>query len=219
VATKPFDSDSLKSYEGGFKAETADRKLGLDLSVYDIEWSKIQLKFTNASGFSSIVNAPGGARVQGGELTLSAHPNRDVTVTGAFGYTHSYLKEAVPIVGAAQGERLPNTPRFTAALNGDYQLPISSNLSPTVGATLRYVSERTASFDHNLGFAQYRLPSYTLVDLRSGFVVSSVNVQLYVHNLANRRAELGDINNFLGAPRIAIQQPRTVGVQIGYRFR
>jgi iron complex outermembrane receptor protein len=211
-----FKSDSLDSYELGFKANSENRRFGIDVDVYDIEWKGIQLNEL-VNGFSAIVNAPGGARVQGGEATLTARPVQDVTVTAALAYTHSYLKQAVPALGAAQGERLPNTPRFSGSLNGDYRLPIDSTLKPNVGASFRYISDRRASFDGDMGFPQYRLPAYAVFDVRGGLTISSAVLQLYVHNVFDKRGQIGDLNNFLGT-RIGIEQPRTVGVQASYAF-
>jgi iron complex outermembrane receptor protein len=210
-----FQPDRLKSYELGFKAETAERHFGLDLAVYDIDWSNIQINVIRG-GFGSVANAPGGATVQGTELSLTARANRTFTVTGAFAYQHAYLKEADADLGAAKGERLPNVPRFTAALNADYELPVGT-LQPTVGATLRYVSDRTASFDNSTSYPQYHLPHYTTLDLRTAFALSRVNVQLYVRNLFDERGQLSAATAY-GAARVAILQPRTIGVMATANF-
>jgi outer membrane receptor protein involved in Fe transport len=216
VGEPTFKSDSLDSYEIGVKSETTDRRYGIDADVYDIEWKNIQLN-ENVDGFSTVANAPGGARVQGAELTLSARPIQDLSLVGSFAYTHAYLKEAVAALGASEGERLPNTPKIMASLIGDYRLPVAATLLPTAGATFRYMSDRDASFNNNGGFPQYHLPAYALFDVRGGVTVSAVKVQLYVHNVFDKRAQLGDLNNFLGV-RIAIAEPRTVGLQVKYDF-
>ena len=108
----------------------------------------------------------GSAHIKGMELTLTARPLRDIVATGAFAYNHGSVTKDNPALGASAGERLPNTPHFTAALNLDYRAA-SNRLHPSVGATLRHVSDRTASF-HASALPQYRLPSYTSVDLRAG---------------------------------------------------
>jgi iron complex outermembrane receptor protein len=220
VATNPtapakFDPDRLKSYEMGIRSETADRRAALDFAAYYIDWADMQTQ-TSVSGFGTFTNAPGGATIRGAELTLSVHPIGGFSVSGAFAYQDAQMSEADANLGAAKGERLPSVPRFTAALNADYELPMGS-WQPTIGATLRHVSDRTASFNNSAGVPQYHLPEYTAVDLRTGLVLSSVNVQLYLHNLFDERGQLSSYTNF-GKPQVALLQPRTVGVSVTTRF-
>jgi len=210
-----FQPDRLRSYEAGVKAESTDRRFGVDLAGYNVDWSNIQLSAIRG-GFSAVTNAPGGATVQGAELTLTARPVSAFTATGAFAYQHAYLKEADVDLGASKGERLPNVPRFTAALNADYILPVTS-LRPTIGSTLRLVGDRTASFDKSTSFPQYQLPQYTTVDLRSGLTIGSVDMQLYVHNVFDEHGQLSLMLPQFGA-RVAIMQPRTIGINATTHF-
>lgn len=126
------------------------------------------------------------------------------------------MSEANADLGAAKGERLPNVPRFTSTLDTDY---VFSNVGwqPTVGATARYISKRSASFENNVSFPQYRLPDYTTVDLRTGFTLGSVDAQLYVHNLFDEHGQQSIVVPQFGA-RVAIVQPRTIGVTVTTRF-
>jgi iron complex outermembrane recepter protein len=215
LAPPTFDSDELKSYEAGFKAETSDRRLGLDFAVYDIDWTDIQVvSFRGGVGFR--VNAPGGARVRGTELTLTARPADGLSISGAFAYQDAELSEADADLGASEGERLPNVPRFTAAATIDYELPIAT-VRPRLGATARYVSDRTASFDQSVGFPQYRLPDYTTIDVRAGVVLDSFDLQLYVRNLFDERGQLSGYTPY-GTARTAILQPRTIGLSVTKQF-
>jgi len=197
------------------KAETADQHYGLDLAVYYIDWSNIAI-LASQSGFTFYANAAGGATVEGSELTLTARPVRNFTVLGAFAYQHAYVNHAEAALGASQRERLPNVPRFTAALNVDYAIS-GPAWRPTVGTTLRYVSDRMASFDNNVSYPQYQLPAYTAIDLRAGAMFDRATIQLYVHNLFNERGQLSDAVP-LDTARISLLQPRTIGISVTTRF-
>jgi outer membrane receptor protein involved in Fe transport len=219
-----FAPDKIKSYEVGFKAETLDRRFGIDIAAYDIDWTNIQVS-VNRNGFGGIANAPGGATITGAELTLTAKPVRNFTATGAFAYQHAYLKEQEADLGASQGERLPNVPRFTGSLNADYQL-WDASLRPTMGASVRYVSDRRSGFNNSEGVPginpQYRLPAYTAVDLRGGVELNIYNshpldLQLYVHNVFDNLGQLSLFEPQFGA-RVAIQQPRTFGIAATAHF-
>jgi iron complex outermembrane receptor protein len=127
------------------------------------------------------------------------------------------MNEATPVLRAAKGERLPNVPHLTAALNTDYEFS-QQNLRPTLGATVRHVGSRTASYNASTSPPQYRLPSYTTVDLRSGLTFGSVTAQLYVHNLFDKRGEipprLSGSTPAAGPYSVGITQPRTIGVTV-----
>jgi len=218
VGPPTFGADHLKSYEGGVKAESADRRFGLDLSGYYIDWSNIQILVTEGA-FSGLANAPN-AHIQGSELTLTARPFGGFTATGAFAYQHAYLSQTSAELGGAEGERLPNVPRFSATLNADYEIQQQS-FRPSIGGTLRYVSDRTAGFDGSFTAPQYRLPSYTTLDLRGGFMFGLVQVQLYVHNIFDNRGQLSALTLYSvgsGPAQVAILQPRTVGIALSTRF-
>jgi len=215
VAPPTFQPDKLKSYEGGFKAESEDRRFGIDLAVYYIDWRDIHiLAYVNGVGITA--NAPGGASVRGSELSLTARPLPDLTLSGAFAYQNAKLSAADANLGASDGERLPGVPRFTAALNADYLLS-GVPWRPRLGATLRYVTDRSASFDHSPSIPQYTLPAYPLVDLRAGLAPGRVDLQLYIHNLFNRFAEFS-ADTSRGAAQLAIARPRTIGVTATVNF-
>ena len=218
VAPATFGSDSLDSYEVGFKAETPDRRFGIDLSAFYIDWKNIQL-LTAVAGVTTYLNA-GGAHIKGGELTLTARPGRGWLMTGAFAYNDGYITDDNAALGARSGERLPNTPHVTASVNADYRM-VDSPLQPRLGATLRYVSDRSASFDANGSLPQYDLPDYVAVDLRAGLSVGPVDAQFYVKNLFDVRGQLSAqtiLSGFGGPAQVTIMQPRTIGLKLTTDF-
>jgi outer membrane receptor protein involved in Fe transport len=210
-----FEADRLESYEVGFKAETADRRWGAEIAAYAIDWDNIQLAVSRGS-FSGNANAPGGASISGVELSCVARPGTAFSAAAAFAYQHAYLNEANADLRASAGERLPNVPRMTGTLSSDYRLPFGT-LRPTIGATVRYVSNRWASFDQSLSSPQYRLPAYTAVSVRAGFELQRTTVQLYVNNLFDERGELSAFTN-RGPPHVALLAPRTIGVLATLNF-
>jgi iron complex outermembrane recepter protein len=213
VGPPTFEPDSLKSYEVGFKSESDDRRLGVDLAAYHIDWSNIQLT-VNEGGINGVINAPGGAISDGAELTLTARPFRAFTATAAFAYQDARLAEADSDLRGAKGERLPNVSRFSAVANADYELPMDV-FRPMLGVSLRYVGDRTSGFS-GVPVTYYRLPSYTVLDLRTSFTFGSIGAQLYVRNLFDERGQLSSAG--AGVFRTLLLQPRTVGVSVTASF-
>jgi outer membrane receptor protein involved in Fe transport len=218
LAPQTFQSDTLESYEIGYKRQTADRRFGVDAAAYHIDWKDIQVQ-TGASGVAVIVNA-GAAKIDGAELTLTARPVRSFTLTGAFAYQDARLAEDAPGLGAMKGDKLPNVPKFTAALSADYRAS-GEGLRPSAGATLRFVSDRVSSFDQNPGIPQFDLKDYVLVDLRAGVTIRDADVQLFARNLFDDRGRVSAITNLAvagGPAQVAIVQPRTIGLSVTKHF-
>jgi iron complex outermembrane recepter protein len=213
-APAAYKADRLQSYEAGFKTETDDHRLMVDIDGYSINWDDIQL-FRTVNHFSFNGNA-GRARIRGSELTLTAVPIRGLRLSGAFAYQNAKLVDAAPDLGGAAGERLPNVPRFTAAVTSDYEFSLT-DFRPTVGTSVRYVTDRMASFDNSTADPQYSLPAYAIVDLRAGLTIHAVNAQLFVHNLCDRLGQLS-ANTGYGTAQVAIVQPRTYGIALSMAF-
>ena len=213
-----FEADTLDSYEAGFRFQSNEDRFGLELSAYYIDWNNL-IYNVSIGGFASRGNAPDGARVNGAELALYMRPVRGLKVESTVAFQDAKMNEAVPTgLRAAKGERLPSVPRFTAALNADYRA--SGGWQPNVGATVSYVDARNASYDASTSIPQYRLPSYTAVDLRTGLAFGAVDAQLYVRNLFDERGQI--MTRFsspvAGPITVSMLQPRTVGLNLLMHF-
>lgn len=219
LAPPTFASDTLKSYEGGLKAETADKTFAIDVDGYYIDWKNIQI-VTARNGLAVIVNASSGAHIYGSDLTLIARPSSDFTITGAFGYIDAHLAAADADLGGRKGERLPDVPHFTGTVSADYVMH-NGGYQPRFGATVRFVSDREASFDASPNFPQYDLGDYVSVDLRAGATIGPIDVQAFARNIFDERGQLSAntrLTGFGAPPQIALQQPRTIGLSLSTQF-
>jgi outer membrane receptor protein involved in Fe transport len=213
-----FSPDTLHSYEAGLKISTPDHRYSLDGALYWINWDNLMVT-AESNGVGVVANASS-ARNKGAELTLTAVPVDALTLLGTFGYIHAVLSADAPDLGGVEGEVLPNTPKYTAALSGDYTFPVAQ-FQGFAGATYRYVDTRFASFNANPGIPQYTLPSYSAIDLRTGITVKSTRVELYVKNVTDRAGELNaqTILSAAGGPaQVTLLQPRTVGLSVSTKF-
>ncbi len=218
LATPTFDADKLRSYEGGIKASSADRRFSVDASVYFIEWDDLQINAVR-NGLGVVDNAAAAAS-RGAELTLTLLPTPGLTLVGAFGYTDAQLSEDAPDLGGVDGDRLPDTPKFTGALSADYGFELGGR-DAFAGATVRHVTDRVSSYDASGGIPQYELPEYTTVDLRTGLQFGDTRVQLFVKNAFDERGQLSATTGFsaLGGPAwVSLVQPRTIGLNLVTQF-
>lgn len=212
-----FRHDDLWSYEAGYKADLLDRKLGVELSVYDIEWKDLQQLFA-VNGVGALINA-GKARIRGGELALHYRPTNDWNIDLALNSLDARLTEDAAGLGPA-GSRLPNSARFSASVGTTYNFGVAGHPS-YLGANVAHVGQRNAGFDGSASFPGYDLPAYTLTNLRAGTRWGKADIAFYVRNLFDRQAQLSATTGFVpvgGPVRVTVEPPRTVGVTVSVNF-
>jgi iron complex outermembrane recepter protein len=222
-----YGADRLTNYEVGIKAEAPDAHLwSIELAAYHIDWKDIQLfEIINNTG----INANGGkARVNGLEFSGALRPLPGLTLATNGAYTDGKLKDDTPsLTGGFAGDPLPFVPKWSAALHGDYEFPLSLSIGGFVGATLSYIGKRTGPFNDRHpapDSSLVRVPAYTEVDLRGGVNVGQFTVEAFARNLFDKRG-LTDVGGFngttfpAGAAGAAAIRPRTIGLTLTANLR
>ncbi|XLZ69762.1 TonB-dependent receptor [Massilia sp. SR12] len=216
---KPFfRSDSLWSYELGWKGDLLPGLVTTELALFRIDWKDMQV-FTSNAGFSGIGNA-GRARSRGIEWTMRARPAAGWRLAGALSVIDSSLQDDSADLGGKAGDRLPDTAKMSAALQADHDMLLGDRPA-YVGLTLRHTGDRINAFAAQPGMLQYRMPSYTTLDLRAGIEFAHASLGLFVRNLSNARAQTSADTAFslAGAPaRVNLSAPRTVGIQLSATY-
>lgn len=213
-----FRNDTLWNYEAGVKLRPLPW-LTADISAFRIDWKNIQLpRIVNGIG----VFANGGtARSEGIEFAFTARPVSVWTLNVSGAWIDSRLTQAAPDLAGRDGERLPNSPRWSLNAATDYQLFDNGDLSGSIGASWKYTGERTASFDASTSGPQYVLPAFDTVDLRASLEKGPYSLDLYIRNVFDTRGQLSATTNFAfagGPARVTVVQPRTFGAVLTARF-
>lgn len=212
---RTFESDTLDNYELGFKSGFLDGRASIDLALFHIDYHDAQLT-GSLGGLLYFTNAKG-ATSNGAELSASVQPLDGLIVAGNLAYTDATLDQAVPELGARDGERLPGTPRFAGAITADYRRPLSADVDGVAGATLRYLGRRPSSFDASLASPQLDLASAILIDLRAGIEWAGYSIDLQIRNLTNEAAEVFATTTY-GKANVSIMQPRSFGLSLSKMF-
>jgi outer membrane receptor protein involved in Fe transport len=217
IAPPTFKSDSLWSYEGGYKAELLDRRLSVDAAVYTISWKDLQ-QASAVNGVGVIVNA-GKAKIDGAEVALHFRATPQWTLDAGYAYTDGKLTEDAPGLGKS-GARLPNSAKDAASAGATYAFE-AGGYKFQAGGDVRFVGDRNAGFEGSGTLPNYKLPQYTLVDLRLVGDFRSLQVALFARNVFDKRAQLGAGTNFVplgGYVQVTPAQPRTVGLSVSGAF-
>ena len=109
ISAPPFTSDTLVSYELGYKADLPDKRGGFDVAIYETRWSNLQtIVFNTGAGY---VGNAGKARIRGFEFGAVVRPASALTLRTALTLQQALLTEANSGLSGLAGERLPNSPR------------------------------------------------------------------------------------------------------------
>jgi iron complex outermembrane receptor protein len=173
-----YKPDSLINYEVGVKSTLSDYNLSFDADVFDIEWRDIQL-LELVNNFN--INGNGGrANSKGFEGNVTWQPIDRLTLNLNGSYIDAALSSPAPGVGGFTGNPLPNSPRWSGSLNGDYEFLPLDEFTPFVGASLHYIGIRGGGFGSG---NEISLPGYATFDVHVGVGWDRWSVELYGKNL------------------------------------
>jgi outer membrane receptor protein involved in Fe transport len=211
-----YDSDQTYNYELGAKTKFWSGRGSIDVTGYYLEWKDF-LAFASAGGLQGFENA-GDARVHGVEAAVTLRPIQALSLSGTLAYSDSEITRVEPgAIAAKVGDTLPYNPEWSGSLSAEYRAPFISSWEPVVRASARYVGSRNSSPESSLTFPNYELPAYSLFDLHAGLESERVDIDLFVTNLTDRRAQLAAFTQ-LGINQITLQQPRTIGAAVTFKY-
>lgn len=223
-----FGSDRVINYELGLKGTALDSRVTFDVSLFQIDWKDIQLQNTDlTSGFVFFTNGSK-ARSRGIEATVGWRPWEGMSVDANATYTDSVLTRSLPPQSAGissliarKGDRLPNTPEFSANLSLQQGFDLSENVSAHVGGTYTFLDKRVGQFVNVATGLRPQLPSYSNLDLRAGVKFDRRwELNVYVRNVFDHQGVLTSENagGTQTVPTVTFVQPRTVGLLLSAGF-
>jgi outer membrane receptor protein involved in Fe transport len=232
---KNFSSDELKNYEVGAKTEWLNHRVRLNVSAYWMKWDNfaVQVEDPQPAVFQlGFVNLPS-ADIKGIEAEFAVTFNAEWQIDGSFSYNDAKTSDASTLsvtnedgdtfeFAVEKGARLPLTPKTQGSIGIEFRPDtVLLNAKPFVRFDYSYVGE---SFNSLAGIESIvsgnpvaKQASYTIGNLRIGLEADHWSGSLYADNLWDERADLF-LNNRWKVQRESINRPRTVGVQVRYKF-
>jgi outer membrane receptor protein involved in Fe transport len=205
-APSEYDSDSLWSYELGWKGRYLDNRLSIDAAVYTISWSNIQQTINlPICGFYFTANV-GDAKIYGSELEVRALVSPGVTVSLNAGSTHAYISslstEGEDIVYV--GEQVLGVPIYTVTPSLDYDRPVTQEWHAFAHLDFPYTGRSRGYFDSS-GLPHVFQPGYGIGNVNLGMSRDRISIALYAKNVFNWKN--------------VIQYPSVNSVEQGYTVR
>ena len=222
----------MLSYEAGFKAPIAGRKLELTGAVFYYDYKDKQLRgrlpdpvFGTLEGLVQVPKS----RLWGLEGSLLARPVDGLTLSLGGTYIDTKVKTFEGYNAFAQlsnfaGQKFPYAPKVTLTGDAEYKHPLNGTAEAYFGVSMTHNSKSTtalANTDTAFVAADHRfdMRSYTLVDLRAGVEFNDGNVRVggYVRNVGNTYYWTNTQDTLASIVRYA-GMPRTYGVQVSWRM-
>jgi len=213
-----FDSDTIDSYEFGWKSTMADGDLRFNGAIYFIDWSDIQIDIFDQQINQLLFTANAAeAEIFGIESDFVYYVDENWTLTGALSFNDTELTDRP--VGADNllpvGSDLALTPTFQGNVTARYEFEVSGGYDFYTQLAFQYRGDTHTSVVVGDDFP---LDSYTVADLSFGLAKDDWSVKLFVNNLTDERAQqfISDQDDIA---RTVVNRPLNVNLKVSYIFQ
>jgi outer membrane receptor protein involved in Fe transport len=207
---KLIASDEVDSYELGVKYRSTEGRVWLNAAIFSVDWTGIPVRVPIPCNFPLWLNA-GQAESQGIEIEGQWAFTDHWHLYYAASWLNPKLTENAPGIGEA-GDRLPGSPRHNLSLGIERDFTIRGR-DAFLRADLLNVGEYDGILEPSTA-----LGDYTTIDLRGGIGFGDLLVEAYVRNLSDEFALTSVSTCSFCSIFYSALRPRTVGMQVSYRF-
>lgn len=223
LAELPFNQETVDDLEAGFKGTFLEEQLQLNLNVFSMDFSDLQLRDRQlliagdpTSAVVTIVNA-GEAEIKGIEAEFILAPTDNLTINGSVAVLDTEVVAVEDGSTLVQGSKLPRAARNGYTLGVEYNIPLNSG-----DLSIRADYRKTGQFFFDINEqAAGSEASYGILDARVEYSPTGEewSLALWCKNLGDEeyRTHVQSIR----AGRAAISQigdPLTFGATLTYDF-
>jgi outer membrane receptor protein involved in Fe transport len=217
-----YDPESLYSYEIGVKGQTPDRSVTFEAATYYSDYKDMLrrgLVFVGSTNtLESLTSNVGTAHIKGVEGGVTWRATRSLTLNT----TASWIDSKITKVNATDatnlaGDRIDYVPRFAYTVGANYGFNWSAEMPGYF--RLDYNWRGKVDYTDRTSFPAANVPQESdkigLLDGRLGLDYKAASFELYGTNLTNENKWIDPYYDWGNANRT---RPRTIGLQVGYRF-
>ncbi len=235
-----YNPEYVWSYEGGIKTAFLDKRLQINLAVYDAEYKDLQTRNFDPISGNIIAGNAAKARVRGGELEVEMLPVEWLTLGLSYSYTdakyRSYLVPNAPPDPPTDnsGHTIPFTPHNAANFRAETHFGAPGGAGKIrIGADVTYRSAIQFNDANNTpDFILAKSAYHGVLNVHAAWSSNDdlSEVTVWAKNLTDKRAIINnaDLSNFFDTvPEynkggyVSIDNwndPRTVGISLTRRF-
>ena len=214
-ATVPYDPETVLSYEIGLKSELMDRRMRVNGAIFMMDYSDLQVEFTNDQCLCNIVSNASDAKITGMELEVDYAATDGLLLWFRGSFLDTEYENYVISTGDFSGNQLQRTP--------DNQVNVGLEYTAEMGDWGRALKFRLAyTWQDEMPWAHTNVSwedAYGFLDGRIGLSPEGQNwtVALWGRNITDEEAR-ANVIEFLGGDVSLYNPPRTYGVEFAYRF-
>ena len=246
VFNSPFttaDSETVTSYEAGFKSNLFGNTLRLNASGFFYTVNDIQLNGNDANGNGVLFNA-NKAKVYGMEAEADWRPIRNLTLSAGLSLLHSEINDtrvyaqvcalngvvvctvkdptivrtifgSPATLAQIDGNPLPNAPKYNIDLSARYDVPIGDAGKAFLASDFNMQGYTNMVLYRTEEF--YAKGNFEL-GAKLGYTGGNgaYEIALFARNLTNEKNVKGVIENYM-AP--VFNEPRVIGISLSGKFR
>lgn len=226
----PYGSETVSSFEAGFKAELLDRRARFNMAAFRADYSNMQVGtqgLTSAGVYESIVTNAGKARIDGVEAEAEVVLGGGFRINANGAYLHARFLENLTdltsdgVANPTDNSDLPlaYAPKWSGAVGllWDHRASFGK-INGSINAVYQDDQYTSGGVANRTSDVQVR-PANVLVDAALGVdLPSGIHIGGWVKNLFDKAV----INNTFGLGPLGFLRiyspPRTFGVDLGYKF-
>ncbi|NGM50527.1 TonB-dependent receptor [Caulobacter sp. 602-2] len=233
------DSETILSWEAGFKSQLLNNTLRLNASAFTYKVEDIQLNGNDSNGNGVLFNADK-AEAYGMEAEAQWRPIANLTLTAGLSLLHSEIKDkrvyaqvcalngvvvctvqnptiqvGSNVFAQIDGQPLPNAPEYNVDFTARYEHPLANGgalfaaTDWNVQGYTNYVLYKTREFYSEGNFEGGLKLGYTAPG-------GAYEVALFGRNITNEKNLKGVIENYMAS---VFNEPRIVGVSVSAKLR
>jgi iron complex outermembrane recepter protein len=195
AARQPIRPERSRDYEVGFKGAFLDHRVTWNVTGFYEEFTGFQAQSRDEVTGVNELESIGKVTSAGVETELAARPIPEVTLSASGSYDvakmvdfpagQCYASQTVAqgCVGQVQnlsGKPLPNAPKWSGNLNGEYEQPLGAGYSAFVALTYRWQSQVIFNLLQDPDSVQR---AYGIFNLSTGFGGEHWRATVFVNNL------------------------------------
>ncbi|MFT6753844.1 MAG: iron complex outermembrane receptor protein [Candidatus Azotimanducaceae bacterium] len=212
-----YNTDTVESYEFGWKTTMLDNRLRWNGAIYKIDWNDIQLTVTDftLSNLSFSTNA-GAAEIKGLETDLAFSANDNLTLWASISYNDteitsvpSTVTNVVPV-----GSQTAFAPELQYTLRGRYDWEMGQYQAHAQLA----VQHADESKNSIIRATAATIPSWTTADATIGMSNDVYGMELFIDNLTDEKVVRSIERPETLSPEQYVNRPRTIGIRFNYGF-
>ncbi len=232
------NSETIISYEAGFKSQLFDRKVRFNVTGFGYTVSNIQLNGNDSNGNGVLFNAAK-ANAYGVEAEAEWHPVEHLSFGLGASFLHTEIKDSrvyaqvcalngvvvctvnnptikvgTNVFAQINGNPLPDAPKYTVDATARYGIPVGDK-----GAEVFVAGDVNVQGYTN--FVLYKTNEFYSngtyeAGLKAGYSTPKYEAAVFVRNLTDQKNLKGVIENYMAA---VYNEPRIIGGSISFKLK